>query len=59
MRARCGNGRDGEPILAELTLSDLFEDPLVRLLMASDGAEARSLWKFLMETADRSLAAPR
>jgi len=44
-------GRDHRPRVAEPTLSELFEDPLMRVLMASDGVDQRWLWKFLMEAA--------
>jgi len=60
MRARPrASGCDGEPFRAEPTLCELLDDPLIRLLMASDGVEPRWLWDFLMETADRSVAAPK
>jgi hypothetical protein len=37
MQARVGgNGWDDHPRVSEPTLCELFEDPLVRMLMASD-----------------------
>jgi len=45
------NRSGGQPRLAQPTLYELFEDPLVRLIMVSDGVEPRRLWNLLMETA--------
>ena len=50
-----GNGWDNRPRVSEPTLSELFEDPLVRVLMASDGVDPRWLWNFLMDIASRQL----
>lgn len=48
-----GDGRTDRPRVAEPTISELFEDPLIRVLMASDGVDPRWFWKFLMEVAKR------
>ena len=44
---------DREPCVAQPTLRELFEDPLIHLLMASDGVELRRLWNLLMAIAER------
>jgi hypothetical protein len=44
---------DRQPCVAQPTLRDLFEDPLIDLLMASDGVEPRRLWNLLMAIAER------
>ena len=49
------NGSDNQPRVSEPTLRQLFEDPLVRTLMASDGVDPRWLWNFLMDIASRQM----
>jgi hypothetical protein len=50
-----GNGWDDQPRVSDPTLRELFEDPLVRMLMASDGVDPRWLWNFLADIASRQM----
>jgi hypothetical protein len=50
-----GNGWDDQPRISEPTLRELFEDPLLRMLMASDRVDPRWLWNFLMDIASRQM----
>lgn len=52
-------GSDHPPRVAEPTLSELFEDPLIRVLMASDGVDPGWFWKFLMKAAKRQARGPK
>ena len=48
-----GDGRTDRSRVSEPTISELFEDPLIRVLMASDGVDPRWFRKFVMEVAKR------
>lgn len=45
--------RDQQPCVVDPTLSELLEDSLVRLLMASDGVEPRSVWSLFTDLANQ------
>ena len=57
MRVIEGARRDRQRFV-EPTLTNLFDDPLVRLLMTSDGVEPRRLWELLVEIAQRRSRSP-
>lgn len=45
--------RDQQSCVVDPTLSELLEDSLVRLLMASDGVEPRSVWSLFTDIANQ------